>query len=224
MAALNNRMFVKKSWGRGEDYRADWLLHVPEKYFEKQTFFFQTTYIFFIFLLYRSKARIESIRLEGSSGGHLAQLFIKQHHKSSVPRTVQWGESTVCLGLLCQCSVTHAVKKRFLKESLVFQFVPVASCPGSRPFIKSSVLFAPSLQILMYIGKMLSEQSLLSQPLLPGEVLQVLVYLGGPPLDFFSISSCLLNWGGPELNAVLQVLLHECWVERKDHLWPVGNT
>jgi len=42
------------------------------------------------------------------------------------------GDFTNSLGTLCQCSVTLTVKEVFphvQTEPLVFQFVPIASCP-----------------------------------------------------------------------------------------------
>lgn len=49
------------------------------------------------------------------------------------------------------------------------------------------------------------------------------LHLSGPPLDYLQYAHNSL--GSPKLGPVLQVLLCQCWLEKKDHLsWPVGDT
>jgi len=78
-------------------------------------------------------------------------------------------------------------------EPLVFQFVPIVSCPvtGHHWVEPGSTIFAPSLQVCLHMDEVhapcLPEPSLLqagqsqvSQPFLTGDSLQSLNRLGGP--------------------------------------------
>jgi len=79
------------------------------------------------------------LRLEGSSGGHLAQPSSSRETPSRVPRTMsRWlwkiskEEIPQLLGSLCQCSVTYTkVLLDVKRKPPVFQLVPKASCPGT---------------------------------------------------------------------------------------------
>lgn len=68
------------------------------------------------------------------------------------------GDSTASLNSLCQCSVTSTVKEAFpylQVEPPVFQFVPCHWAVLKRAFI----YFVPSLQIFIYIDKVLPKAS-----------------------------------------------------------------
>ena len=112
-------------------------------------------------------------------------------------------------------------------EFLVFQFVPVVSCPvtGNHWEESGSLLFIPSLQVFIHIGKISSEPSFLqdelfqlSQPFFIGEMLKSVNHLPGPLLDSPQYVYASLVLGTPELDPALQMLPHQYWAERKDHL------
>lgn len=76
-----------------------------------------------------------------------------------------------------------------------------------------SIFFAPSLQVFTDFDKITpdppllqAEQSQLSQPLLPGEVLQSF----SPSLDSHHYVHVSLGLGSPELNTAPQVQAHKC--------------
>lgn len=95
--------------------------------------------------------------------------------------------------------------------------------------LERSWLFAPSLQILIRIGKippelplLQSEQSQLSACPHHSNV-PVLQLSSWPFTGLFPVCPCL-SWC-PELEAVFQIWSYHCWVDIKDPFpWPVGNT
>lgn len=103
----------------------------------------------------------------------------------------------------------------------VFQFVSIASS-GSGTTDKSlalSSLHAPLRYILMKSPEPLllqAEQSQLSWPLLLGDVLQSLYQFDGSTFDSSQYIHACLVLGGTELDTVLHVQSHQCWVEGED--------
>lgn len=92
-------------------------------------------------------------RSGGTSGAYLVQLLLKQGHNSQLSKTTSiWplsiskkGDSTTSLHNLCQCLITLSKKVQFALP--MFQFVPIATCPGTRHLWKvlGSICFVPSL-------------------------------------------------------------------------------
>ena len=114
------------------------------------------------------------------------------------------------------------------------QFLPIASGPVTGHHWKEpgSILFAPSLEIFIYIGKIplcllfsRLKQSQLSQSFLMWELLQSFHHLGGPSQDSPQCVQASLVLGSPALDTVIQVWPHQCWREGKDHLpWSGGSS
>jgi len=106
-------------------------------------------------------------------------------------------------GQLSHCKILFPDVQR---EAPVFQVVPIASGPvtGHHSKKPGSIFIAPSLQVFLYIGKILPKPSLLqagqsqlSQPVLTQDTLQSLHHLRGPSLDFpppAPVCPCLLRW------------------------------
>ena len=70
-----------------------------------------------------------------------------------------------------------------------------------------------------------AEQTQISQPLLPGEVLQLSDHFCGPPLDRLQQLHVFPVLRAPELDAGLQVRSHQSRVEGQNHLpQPAGHT
>ena len=112
-------------------------------------------------------------------------------------------------------------------EAPLFQLVSIVSCHVTGHHYKEpgSVLFALSLQVFVYIGKIPLEPSLLqgeksqlSQPFLIREVLQSFNHLSGPSLSSLHYVHTCLVVGSPELDTVLQVWPYQCSAEGKGHL------
>lgn len=109
----------------------------------------------------------------------------------------------------------------------MFQFVPIASCPGAVHHQKQrgSIIFTPCLQAFIgitdfpWIFLWSRPSSTSSQPLLTAEVLQFFHHLHGPSLDTVQISYVLAI---PEVDTVLHMLTS---TEGKDNFpQPSRNT
>ena len=115
-------------------------------------------------------------------------------------------------------------------EPPVFQFVPLASCPGTGHHWEEpvSVLLLSSFMYVLYptLSRLFSRlESQLPQPFLRGGMLQSLHHLCGPSLDSLQYVHLSPVLGTPALDPALQLWPHQCGVEGKDHLpRPAGNT
>jgi len=118
------------------------------------------------------------------------------------------------------------------KVLLVFHFLciasgPVTVCHWKEPVASSSL--HPAFRYYIHwwdlpTRLLLAEKSQLSQPFLIREMLQSLNHVCGPLQDSLWYVPVSLVLRSPDLDTVLQLWPHQCWVQGKDHLpWPADN-
>lgn len=129
------------------------------------------------------------------------------------------GQPVLVFYLPCSKRVFSQVQTQFI----IFQLVPTASClsTGDHSEESGSIFFTPSNQVLIHIGKITPELSLLQAKHLQvsdaspwWQLLQPVNHLCGSSLDALSVHAITVL-DNPKVDTTFHLWCHQCWSTEK---------